>query len=163
MYKIILLFTTLILLTNTTNSVAQKQMKYEKLDISMFPVAEEGFKQVYIQLPILPNEENLKVEIYAGKTIDVDCNRHFMNGQIKEQDLQGWGYNFYTIESNGVIVSTKMGCLDNKTKKEFVTMPSNLVRYNSKLPIVIYIPLDMDIKYKVWKADNKLQNAKKSK
>jgi ecotin len=32
----------------------------------MFPKAKEGYKQVYIQLPVAKNENDLKVEVFVG-------------------------------------------------------------------------------------------------
>jgi ecotin len=49
-----------------TNIFAQKKAeKFDKLQIEMFPKAKEGFKQVYIQLPIAKNEGDLKVEFLS--------------------------------------------------------------------------------------------------
>ncbi|WP_281181174.1 ecotin family protein [Candidatus Arsenophonus triatominarum] len=35
-----------------------------------------------------------------------------------------------------------------------------MVRYNSKLPIVVYVPNDMAVKYRVWSAPEELNSAK---
>ncbi len=134
--------------------------KYEKLEMEMFPQPKKGFKQVYIQLPIKKNEDNLRVEVLVGKNMEVDCNEHFMIGQIHERNLDGWGYNYYEVISDGNAASTRMACPDNKMRNEFVTMPSLTLRYNSKLPIVVYVPNDMDVKYRIWKADKKMNNGK---
>ncbi len=78
-----------------TNIFAQKKAeKFEKLQIEMFPKAKEGFKQVYIQLPVAKNEGDLKVEFFVGVEKMLDCNKHFLIGKVNNQDLQGWGYNF---------------------------------------------------------------------
>lgn len=55
-----------------------------------------------------------------------------------------------------------MGCGDQAPKESFVT--TNLgdeafVRYNSKLPIVVYAPKDMDVKYRVWSAEDSLSTS----
>jgi len=34
-------------------------------------------------------------------------------------------------------------------------------RYNSRLPIVVYVPQGVDVKYRVWQADAKLQDSVK--
>ncbi|EFZ89211.1 ecotin [Salmonella enterica subsp. enterica serovar Montevideo str. 609460] len=34
-----------------------------------------------------------------------------------------------------------------------------MLRYNSKLPIVVYTPANVDVKYRIWKADANVQNA----
>jgi ecotin len=46
-------------------SFAQEK-NYEPLDLAMFPKAETGFKQVYIQVPVVENEENYKIELHIG-------------------------------------------------------------------------------------------------
>lgn len=140
-------------------SIPMVAQKFENKDVEMFPQPNKGFKQVVIQVPTKKNENNLKVELFAGKQMEVDCNRHFMSGQIVEQNLEGWGYNYYKVESNGNVGSTRMACPDAKKKNEFVTMPSLLINYNSKLPIVIYVPQDLEVNYRVWKTDKKSKKA----
>lgn len=146
-----------------TSKKLKSKEKFEKLEIKMFPKAEQGFKQVYIQLPILANEADYKVEIFVGQEKEVDCNKHFMSGKIKEENLEGWGYNFFSVESEGQIAGTLMGCPDNKKTKKFITMPSIMTRYNSKLPIVIYTPENLQVRYRIWKAGETLLNTKTTK
>ncbi|MCW3161679.1 ecotin [Chryseobacterium oryctis] len=142
------------------NVFAQKKAeKFEKLEIEMFPKAKEGYKQVYIQLPIAKNEENLKVEFYVGAEKAVDCNNYNMIGEIKTQDLQGWGYNYYEVDSKGETMGTMKGCLDQKTTNKFISMQPQLVRYNSRLPLVFYIPKDLEVRYKIFRADAKMKKA----
>lgn len=123
-----------------------------KTDHSMFPAASAGFTKQIITLPVAKNEDNLKVEIFVGKTIEVDCNRYFLSGTIKEQNLEGWGYTFYKVESNGAIGGTKMMCPDEKKTMKFVNMQALFISYNSKLPVVVYVPEGMELKYRIWKA-----------
>ena len=54
------LITGLILMAGVNAFAQKKAEKFEKLQIEMFPKAKEGFKQVYIQLPIEKNERDLK-------------------------------------------------------------------------------------------------------
>lgn len=143
-------------------NVYAQQMKYEKLEINMFPEAKEGFKKVYIQVPIEKNEENFKVEVFVGKEALLDCNKYFLIGNITEKNLDGWGYNFYEIESSGEMGGTKMACPQEKLTNKFVYLQPLLLRYNSKLPIVLYVPNDFVIKYKIFKADSKLYHAKEA-
>ncbi|MDR5612660.1 MAG: ecotin family protein [Arsenophonus sp.] len=60
--------------------------------------------------------------------------------------------------------ATLMACPDKKQFKKFVTTHlgegNNIVRYNSKLPIVVYVPNDMAVKYRVWSAPEELNSAK---
>ena len=36
--------------------------------------------------------------------------------------------------------------------KKFVTAPSLLVPYNSRLPIVVYVPEGYEVRYRIWNA-----------
>jgi ecotin len=152
------------LLAHSNNIDAQGKMKkYNKLEINMFPKAKAGEKQVYIQVPIETNENDLKVEVFVGKTQLVDCNNYFMIGEIVSNNLEGWGYDYYTIKGSGETAGTLMGCLDNKKTSKFIQMPASLLRYNSRLPIVIYVPNDLEVKYRIWRADNQMATATKGK
>ena len=59
-------------------------------------------------------------------------------------------------------VSTMMACPDGKKEKKFVTAylgDNSLLRYNSKLPIVVYTPANVEVKYRVWKAEEETGTA----
>ncbi|WP_300979281.1 serine protease inhibitor ecotin [Flavobacterium sp.] len=154
---IITVFTTVLFATNA--SAQKKQQKFEKLDISMYPKAKESFKQVIIQLPIEKNEDDLKIELIIGTEKMVDCNYHNLMGKTTEEIVDGWGYNYYMVESSGVSASTRMACPNPPTKK-FVSMTPIMTRYNSKLPIVLYVPQNIEVKYRIWRADTIMQKAK---
>lgn len=131
----------------TTSSAQQS-----KTDHSMFPAASVGFVKKVINLPTSKKEDNLKLEIFVGKTVETDCNKYFLSGSIKEMNLDGWGYTYFKVESNGAVGSTKMMCPDAKKTMKFVTMQPLLINYNSKLPVVVYVPEGMELKYRFWKA-----------
>lgn len=131
--------------------------------ISMFPKAKEGFRQVFIKLPQIKNEANSKVELIVGKTAVLDCNQHFLAGEILTENLEGWGYNYYQVNSKGEIVGTMMLCPSNVMEKKFVNIPSILIDYNSSLPIVVYVPKDFKVKYKIWRAEETIFEAKENK
>jgi ecotin len=45
------------------------------------------------------------------------------------------------------------GCPAGSEKMEFVRSGSELLtRYNSKLPVVVYAPKDVEIRYRLWRA-----------
>ena len=160
MTKIAIIITTLTTMLLASNAIAQKQQKkFEKLDISMYPKTMQGYKQIVIQLPIEKNEENLKIELFIGIEKMVDCNNHTLEGKSTEKNIDGGAYNYFMVESTGVSLSTKMACLDPPTRK-FVTMPPILSSYNSKLPIVIYVPQNIEVKYRIWRADSMIQKCK---
>lgn len=53
-----------------------------------------------------------------------------------------------------------MGCSDNKSVEKIVHAKSIQTRYNSKLPIVVYVPKSYTLEYRIWKADEKLNLVK---
>jgi len=140
-------------------SAQKKTDKFEKLQIDMFPKAKDGFRQVYIQLPVAKNENDLKVEFFVGAEKLLDCNKHFLMGKVITQDLQGWGYNYYEVESNGETGGTLMGCPDQKKTKKFVSLQPEILRYNSKLPLVFYVPKDLEVRYRILRPDSAMKKA----
>lgn len=153
------LITGLVMLVGVNAFAQKKAEKFEKLEIEMFPKAKEGFKQVYIQLPVAKNESDLKVEFFVGAEKLLDCNKYSLIGDVKTQDLQGWGYNYYEVESNGETRGTLMACIDQKKTMKFVTLQPEIVRYNSKLPLVFYVPKDLEVRYRILRPDTKMKKA----
>lgn len=119
-----------------------------------YPTAAEGYQRHVIDLPPQDNEAEHKVEIIAGKTLKVDCNHQRLGGQWEEKTVQGWGYTYYELGQVGPAVSTLMACPEGSRKQAFVQAGGEpqLVRYNSKLPVVIYAPADMEVRYRIWSA-----------
>ncbi len=137
---------------------AQKNMK---IDYSMYPKAKDGYEQKIITLKTLPNEDNYSVEIFAGKKTLVDsCNHFFLAGSFEQKTVDGWGYDYFNFESNGNVGGTLMGCFDNKSVEKIVHAQSIQTLYNSKLPIVVYVPKGYTLEYRIWKADEKLNLVK---
>ncbi|MDU7284484.1 MAG: ecotin family protein [Escherichia coli] len=99
--------------------------------IAPYPQAEKGMKRQVIQLTPQEDESTLKVD-------------------------------YYVFDKVSSPVSTMMACPDGKKEKKFVTAylgDAGMLRYNSKLPIVVYTPDNVDVKYRVWKAEEKIDNA----
>ncbi|WP_061237815.1 serine protease inhibitor ecotin [Ectopseudomonas composti] len=119
-----------------------------------YPAAADGYSRHVIELPAQANEAEHKVEIIAGKTLEVDCNQQRLGGQWQEKTVEGWGYNYYELSQVGPAMSTLMACPDGSRKPAFVRVGGEpqLVRYNSKLPLVIYAPKDIEVRYRVWSA-----------
>ena len=121
-----------------------------------FPPAEEGMKRFVAHLPKLEEEQAFKVEIIVGKTVEVDkANRHFFGGRIEAENIQGWGFTRYIVRKLGPMAGTRRGTVGGvKKEKRFVAIAGQpyLVRYNSRLPLVVYVPEDAEVKFRVWSA-----------
>ncbi|WP_371230297.1 serine protease inhibitor ecotin [Pseudomonas sp. QE6] len=131
-------------------------------DVAPYPKAEDGFVRQVIHLPRQAHEEDFKVEVLAGKTLTVDCNRQRLGGTLEEKTLEGWGYSYYRLDKVSGPASTLMACPDGKTRKDFVPVVGDgfVLRYNSKLPIVVYAPKDVEVRYRIWSASDTVQHAR---
>lgn len=130
--------------------------------IAPYPQAEKGMQRKVIQLPPQEDESTLKVELMMGQTLEVDCNQHRLGGELESKTLEGWGYDYYVFDKVTSPVSTMMACPDGKKEKKFVSAylgNDGMLRYNSKLPIVVYAPANVEVKYRIWKAEEKIQDA----
>ena len=147
----------------STSAFASDTSKAQPLEkVAPYPQAEKGMKRQVIQLPAQQDEANFKVELLIGQTLEVDCNQHRLGGQLESKALQGWGYDYYVFDKVMSPVSTMMACPDGKKEKKFITAylgDDGMLRYNSKLPIVVYTPENVDVKYRIWKAEDKIQDA----
>lgn len=123
-------------------------------NLTPFPKSQDGFQRYVIHLPANGTDETYQVELIAGKTAEVDCNQHRLSGNIAEKDLAGWGYNYYEFTSQGQMASTRMACPDRPKAEKFITGATKLVRYNSRLPVVVFVPNGYELKYRLWKAQD---------
>lgn len=135
----------------------------KKDNIHMFPQAKEGYERYVIEVPKLDNDNDHKVELFIGKMMSVDCNHHMLMGKLEKKSLKGWGYSYLEATNiNSMTASTMMACQKPNTDKFVSLAPSveSLRRYNSRSPIVIYLPEGYEVRYRIWSADHTVLQAK---
>ena len=134
-------------------------------ELKPFPKAKNGMERFVIVLPEKKRGEDagFKVELIPGKTMMTDgVNNYFMGASLEPMNLKGWGYTFYEIKGRAAVGSTLIGVPPGQPQvKKFVAGQPLLISYNSRLPIVIYAPKGFEIKYRIWSASAKTQDAKK--
>lgn len=123
-------------------------------NLKVFPPAEQGMTRHALQLPTQTDESALQVELIVGKTVLTDAgNRYFFGGHIDTQNIDGWGYTRYLVTSLGPLAGTLMAADPAAPKVErLITLsgPPYLIRYNSKLPVVVYVPSGVEVRYCIW-------------
>lgn len=125
-------------------------------DLKAFPPPEKGMLRYVLQLPKQADESAFQVQLIVGKTVQVDeRNRYSFGGKIAKETIEGWGYTRYTVGPLGPMVGTRMAIDPSAPKVDrFVTLGGEpyLVRYNSRLPIVVYAPEGVEVRYRIWSA-----------
>ncbi|MGI9244612.1 MAG: ecotin family protein [Verrucomicrobiales bacterium] len=156
-----IIVTALALLACLSVPAAAAEHKYLKA----FPPAAGGMERYVIELPHKERGEdnNFMVELIVGKEMETDgVNRVHLGGKLETKPLEGWGFTFYEVRRLGPAASTKVGVPPGtKTVKRFVSGPAMKIPYNSRVPIVVYVPKGAEVRYRVWKASDKAEAAAK--
>ncbi len=125
-------------------------------NMKAFPPAAEGMVRHVLQLPPQADESGFKVELIVGKTVETDAgNRYFFGGRIEEETIKGWGFPRYTLAKLGPLAGTLMAVDPDAPKvARFITLGGapHLIRYNSRLPVVVYVPEGVEVRYRIWTA-----------
>ena len=127
----------------------------ESDNLKPYPLPEPGFERWVIHLEPHADEELRKVEIIIGKSMEIDCNQHWFVGTIERETVQGWGYSYYILRQVAGPASTLRACSPGEAKRvDFVRVRGDeqLWRYNSKLPVVVYVPDGFEVRYRIWVA-----------
>lgn len=137
----------------------------EHPELKAFPAAKEGMERFVIVLPEKERgeDEGFKVELIPGKTMNSDgVNLMRLGVTIEPHPLTGWGYTYYEVSGRDIAMSTMMAVPEGEQQVEmFVAGTSLLIRYNSRLPIVVYAPKVFEVRYRIWKASEKTGSAEK--
>ena len=81
---------------------------------------------------------------------------------VETRVLEGWGYAYYEVTGPAKTMSTLMAPPDGAPiVKNFVTAAPLDIRYNSRLPIVVYVPQGFEVRYRIWTASETTWKADK--
>ena len=120
-----------------------------------YPGPPDGMERRVILLPKMDHdeEERHRVEIVVGKSIATDgFNVHRFDGVLREVNIPGWGFSYWQADGKfDMPLSTRIAT-SGETAERFVPGPSELVRYNSRLPLVVMVPAGCEVRYRVWSA-----------
>ena len=134
-------------------------------NMKAFPAAGEGMVRHVLQLPPQADESGFKLELIVGKTVETDAgNRYFFGGRIEEETIQGWGFPRYTVSKLGPMAGTLMAGDPNAPKvARFITLGGTpyLISYNSRLPVVVYVPEGVEVRYRIWTAGAEIKPIEK--
>lgn len=134
-------------------------------DLKAFPAAEPGMVRHVLRLPKQADEDSFRVQLIVGKTVSLDpANRYHFGGKLSEETIPGWGYSRYVLKALGPMMGTRMA-IDPDVPKvmRFITLAGEpqLIRYNSKLPLVIYLPEGVEVRYRIWSAGSDVKTVEK--
>jgi ecotin len=130
-------------------------------NMKAFPAPEKGMVRCVLQLPKYDGESSFKVELIVGKTVQVDeRNKYFFGGIIEKSTIKGWGFSMHTVSKLGPMAGTLMAVDPNAPKvNRFIKLGGEpyLIRYNSCLPVVVYVPEGVEAHYRIWSAGNEIK------
>lgn len=154
---ILVAFAAIVLAESSTSAAEHKYLK-------AFPAANKDMVRYVIDLPHKErgDDANFKVELFVGKEMETDgVNQVRLGGKIETKPLKGWGFTYYEVTKFGPAASTLIGVRPGLAPvKQLVTIPSLTIRYNSRIPVVVYVPKGGQVHYRIWKAEEKLSKAK---
>lgn len=124
--------------------------------LQAFPPADGGMVRHVLWLPAQEDESTIRVELMVGRTMQLDSvNRYFFIGKIEEKIIEGWGFPRYVVDPLGPMAGTRIAP-DPKAPRvsRFVTLGGEplLLGYNSRLPLVVYTPEGVELRYRLWRA-----------
>jgi ecotin len=130
-------------------------------DMKAFPPAADGMTRHVIRLPQEKDESALKIELILGKTVTTDAiNRYFFGGMVETENIPGWGFDRYILRKLGSMGGTLMA-VDPKAPQvqRFIGIGGEtILRYNSRLPVVVYVPVGVEVRYRLWRAGKTLRS-----
>ncbi|MDO5085980.1 MAG: ecotin family protein [Comamonadaceae bacterium] len=113
------------------------------------PPSLPGYRRHVIELPPQPDEAGRQIELAGGKTTEVDCNRHGLDGGFEQRSAPGTGQAYWVLQSSGHVFATKMGCPASSRRTAFVRAGTPVrAPYSSRQPLVIFAPEGMQVQWR---------------
>lgn len=141
-------------------------------DLSAYPAAAAGERRWLIQLPERPplageaglsaSPHDWRVQLIVGRELLLDCNRHSFRGRIRSESVAGRGYPILRVTDVGPVASTRMACPPGSPlRKVFLPLGEKpfVLPYNASQPLVIYAPQDLEVRWRLWRADRQQYRA----
>ncbi|MCP9809037.1 ecotin family protein [Cyanobium sp. HWJ4-Hawea] len=138
-----------------------------RLDLSGYPAAAAGETRWVIQLPgvlpptadptISPNPRDWRVEVLVGQLVKADCNQYTFSARLRVDHPQANPeLSYLKVSDVGPLASTRMACTPGQPLQErFVARAGKpfVMPYKVSRPIVIYAPKNLQVRWKLWKAE----------
>ena len=81
-------------------------------------------------------------------------NRYFFAGTLQTENIPGWGYDRYILRTLGPMATRMAAPPDAPLVERFICLGEAwLISYNSRLPLVVYVPAGVEVRYRLWRAD----------
>jgi ecotin len=126
-------------------------------NMQAFPPPDQGQVRYVIHLAEQDDESNYQIELIVGRTVGIDeINQYFFGGQIKKESIVGWNYTRYVVSEIGPMAGTLIAVGPSAPKvARFIRLAGEpyLIRYNSRLPVVVYVPEGVEVRYRIWRAE----------
>ena len=110
-----------------------------------------------IRLPKQQDESAFKVELIIGKMVKTDAsNSYFFGGALETETVPEWGFDRYILRKLGPMAGTRMAVDPDAPQIErFITIggETRLVRYNSRIPLVVYVPVGVEVRHRFWRVE----------
>ena len=147
-----------------------------RLNLSGYPQPSPGLKRWVIQPSgLLPKSSDpiisaspidWRIQLIVGQTVTIDCNTKRLSGSGMTMRMlpKASGKALFEVKGPVAVISTKMACPDAQpTRTSFLSLGKQpyLVPYNASWPIVVDLPENVQLRWRVWKAETRQQNAVK--
>ena len=106
---------------------------------------------------------HLVAPLLCALAVSFTAHAAFFSGTLETKTIDGWGFDRHILRELSPMGGTLMAP-DPKAPQvdRFITLRGDpqLLRYNSQWPPVVYVPNDVEVRYRIWRAAQLIQRAK---